>query len=259
MKSIRSLTGKNSGQPDYDDYRMTIPELIVEAGKGAAILALFSYVFYRSVIAFFILLPGLLPFLFYERKKKTVRRKEQLTGQFREMMIAVIASLQAGYSIENAFLRAYEDIRLLYGKGSMIAGELLCMNRELRNNRNIEEVLQEFAIRTHISEITDFAEVFHIAKRSGGDLPAILQNTADLISQKIDVRREIATQISAKKMEQLIMDMVPFGIVLYIDATSPGFFEPLYHNVMGVALMTVLLGVYIAAYLMGQKILDIAY
>lgn len=224
-----------------------------------AILALFSYVFYRSVIAFFILLPGLFPFLLYERKKKTAKRKEQLTGQFREMMIAVIASLQAGYSVENAFLRAYEDMQLLYGKNSMIAGELLCMNRELRNNRNIEEVLHDFAARAHIPEITDFAEVFRIAKRSGGDLPSILQNTADMISQKIDVRREITTLISSKKMEQLIMDMVPFGIILYIDATSPGFFSSLYHNVMGVALMTVLLAVYIAAYLMSQKILDIAF
>jgi len=188
-----------------------------------------------------------------------VKRKEQLTVQFREMMIAVIASLQAGYSIENAFLRTYEDLCLLFGKRSMIARELLGMNRELRNNRNIEEILQEFSARSHIPEIADFAEVFRIAKRSGGDLPSILQHTADLISQKIDVRREIATQISAKKMEQLIMDLVPFGIILYIDATSPGFFEPLYHNGMGVILMTVLLGVYITAYLMAQKILNIAY
>ena len=66
-------------------------------------------------------------------------------------------------------------------------------------------------------------------------------------------------QISAKKMEQTIMDLVPFGIILYIDATTPGFFDSLYHNAAGMALMTALMAVYLAAYLMAEKILDIAY
>ena len=109
------------------------------------------------------------------------------------------------------------------------------------------------------SLVTDFAEVFSIAKRSGGNLPDILNNTASAISDRIDVSREIETQVSAKKMEQRIMDMVPFGIILYIDSTTPGFFDPLYHNVVGAALMTVLLVVYVIAFLLGEKILKISY
>ena len=115
------------------------------------------------------------------------------------------------------------------------------------------------AKRTHVQDIKDFAEVFRIAKRSGGDLPGILRNTADLISDRIEVSREINTQIASKKMEQKIMDLVPFGIILYIDTTSPGFFDPLYHSVFGVAVMSVMLLVYLAAYLLAEKILDIAY
>ncbi len=221
------------------------------------ILALFSYVFYRSAIAFVWMLPALFPFLIYVRKGKVKKRKEQLRNEFREMMIAVIASLQAGYSIENAFMRAYGDMQLLYGKGSLIIPELEHMNRALRNNRNMEDLLLEFSRRAKIPEVTDFAEVFRIAKRSGGDLPGVLQNTADLIGQKIEVKRQIVTRISAKKMEQNIMNCVPFGIILYIDATTPGFFDSLYGNVTGVALMSVLLAVYVAAYLMAQRILNI--
>ncbi len=228
-------------------------------GQGIGILALFAYVFYRSVIVFVLLLPALLPFLKFRRKSYVRKRKEELTLQFREMMHAVIAGLQAGYSIENAFVHAYEDMRLLYGRDAMICAELLHINRELRNNHNLEDVLNDLAVRSHIQDIRDFAEVFRIAKRSGGDLPGILKNTADLISDKIEIRREIATQISAKKMEQTIMDLVPFGIILYIDATTPGFFAALYHNVVGVALMSVMMAVYVAAYLMAEKILDIAY
>ena len=227
--------------------------------RGCGLMALIAYVFYRAVPAFILLTPALIPFLKRERKKRAERRKEELVLQFREMMHALIAGLQAGYSIENAFLNATEDMILLYGKGSMITKELMHINRELRNNVNLEDVLDDWARRAKIPDITDFAEVFRIAKRSGGDLPGILHNTAELISDRIEVQREIGTQIAAKKMEQGIMDLVPFGIILYIDATSPGFFDSLYGNAFGVILMSVLLGVYLAAYLLAEKILKIAY
>ena len=71
------------------------------------------------------------------------------------MMHAVIAGLQAGYSIENAFVHAHEDMRLLYGGNALICAELLLINRELGNNRNLEDVLTGLAERAHIPDIRD--------------------------------------------------------------------------------------------------------
>ena len=252
-------TGKNSLPQDYDTIRLSFAEWICALVKGAALLALAAYVFYRSALAFILCSPALLLYLKRERKKRAEHHKEELVIQFREMMHALIAGLQAGYSIENAFLHATEDMRLLFGKNALITRELMHLNRELRNNVNLEDVLDSWAGRAKVPDIRDFAEVFRIAKRSGGDLPGILHNTAELISDRIEVQREIGTQIAAKKMEQGIMDLVPFGIILYIDATSPGFFDSLYGNPFGVILMSVLLGVYLAAYLLAEKILKIAY
>ena len=244
---------------DYDEYRMKTKDIIVCLAEGFVLLGLISYVFYRSPIALLVLIPALIPFTDYKRKQKIEKRKKELTLQFREMMYSLIAGLQAGYSIENAFRNSYSDLVLLYGKDEMMPAEVEIINRGLRNNINIEELLFDLSRRSHIRDITDFAEVFSIAKRSGGNLPDILNHTASAISDRIDVSREIETQVSAKKMEQRIMDLVPFGIILYIDSTTPGFFDPLYHNVVGAALMTVLLVVYVIAFLLGEKILKISY
>lgn len=226
--------------------------------QGVGTAALVAYVFYRSIIIFLLLLvPGLI-FLLRRKKKDLLRkRKEELNLQFKEMMHAVIAGLQAGYSIENAFSHAYQDICLLYGKHSMMAKELYYLTRELRNNCNLEDILSDFATRCQVADIRDFAEVFQIAKKSGGNLVGILKNTADIISDKIEVKREIATITSAKRLEQKIMDIVPFAIILYIDVSSPGFFDGMYHNLVGIVIMSVLLGVYLAAYFMAEKIIRI--
>ena len=258
-KEIRWSAKKNSALQDYDEYLLNPGEWIFAFIKGIAALMLIAYVFYRSTAAFFILLPAIAVYLLTERRNTVKKRRYEMMLQFREMMNAVIAGLQAGYSIENAFVHAYEDMRLMYGADAMISIELRAIARKLKNNLNIEDALDDLAGRAHVQDITDFAEVFRIAKRSGGDLPGILRNTADLISDRIEVQREIATQISAKKMEQGIMNLVPFGIILYIDATSPGFFDPLYHSPFGAAVMSAMLAVYIAAYLLAGKILDIRY
>lgn len=250
---------RSLGRPEsYDSYQLNIREIIKYGLQGVGISALAAYVFYRSMVVFLLLLiPCLIIFLRQKKKDLLRKQKEELNFQFKEMMHAVIAGLQAGYSIENAFSHAYQDICLLYGNQSMVAKELYHLTIELKNNCNIEDILLDFAARCQISDIRDFAEVFRIAKKSGGNLVGILKNTADIISDKIEVKREITTLISAKCLEQKIMDVVPFAIILYIDVTSPGFFDGMYHNVVGIAIMTILLMVYIAAYLIAEKIIHI--
>ena len=256
---MSSSAKKSSVRPDYDNIHPGGTKLLAAIISGLMIDALVSYVFYRSAVAFVLILPALIPWLRHKTVQYMEKRREDLKLQFREMMTAVIAGLEAGYSVENAFIKAYPDMCLLYGAEADICRELRWMSRDLRNNANLEELLSDLAKRCHIPEINDFADVFSIAKSSGGDLPSILRDTASLIGEKIEVKREINTLISAKKMEQNIMNVVPFGIIIYIDATSPGFFTPLYHNPFGVVMMSVMLAVYVSAYLLAGRILKIDY
>lgn len=241
----------------YDEYRFSAGEFLRYTAEGIGIAALISYVFYRSIAAFFPLL-GILYFYLKEKKKDCVlRQKQKLRQEFKETMGSLIAGLQAGYSVENAFMRSYADMVMLFGSKSLMAKELLQIKKKLHNNQNLEDILTDFAKRSGLKDIEDFAEVFRIAKRSGGDLPGMMRSTADLIFDKMEVERKIETLVSAKKYEQSIMNMVPFGIILYIDFSSPGFFDSLYHNVTGIIIMTVLLGVYIAAFFLAKKIISI--
>ncbi len=255
MSTKKSL--KLQELPDYDSYKFSFTEKGIVLAEGIGIILLFSYIFYRSIIAVLFLLPILPVFIKKKRNDYINKQKEKLTYEFREMMASLIAALVAGYSVENAFASSYKDMAMLYGKDSLICRELSYINRAVNNNRNIEDLLQDFAKRSHSKDIKDFADIFAIAKRSGGNLPSIIRRTAGIITDKIEISTKIATIVSAKKYEQSIMNFVPFGIILYIDMTSPGFFNSLYHNPAGVAIMTILIIVYISAYLLAEKITDI--
>lgn len=225
--------------------------------KGFVLQALIALCFYQSVVAFVILSPVNYIFFRINEKEKIRQIRGNIEVQFKEMLMSISASLRAGYAIENACKEALGEMGLLYGKESIIYRELSHITKQLYNNRTIESLFIELANKTRISEIREFADILVIAKKQGGNLPTIIQNTSKVIGDKIEMNREIRTIVSGKKTEQAIMNMMPIVIILYMGATSPNFFSPLYHNAMGIVIMTVCLVLYLVAYVISYKILDI--
>jgi len=62
---------------------------------------------------------------------------------------------------------------------------------------------------------------------------------------------------ASKQIEQKIMSMIPFFIVLYIDLTSPGFFNIMYSTGIGRILMTLCMIIYIVALVTAKLIMRI--
>ncbi|MBR6908676.1 MAG: type II secretion system F family protein [Lachnospiraceae bacterium] len=218
-------------------------------------MALLSYFFYRSVIA---MIPMTLAGVFLYRKlrdRKIKKNRETLERQFKECILSVSTSIRAGYAVENAFRESEDDMKRMFGKESFIVTELSVIRRGLIMNIPLETILYNLAERSGSQHIEQFAQVFEIAKRSGGNMSEVIRSSAELIGRDIDARTEMQTVLSGRKMEQNIMKAVPFAIVIYIDFSNKGYFDGLYGNLRGVAIMTGCLAVYLAGYFMGDKIL----
>lgn len=200
---------------------------------------------------------GVIGILFFREKEyqKCENCREELTIQFKECILSVATSLKAGYAVENAFVESREDMRMLYGETSLIYQELEIIRKGLIINISLEELLANLAKRSGSEEITQFAQVFTIAKRNGGSMPEIIRSSTELISRRIDAKYEMRTLLSGRRMEQNIMKLMPFVILGYIGVSYPGYFAPLYHNLQGILIMTVCLLIYLGAYVMGEKIL----
>ncbi len=242
---------------DYSKYSFRAGEWIFYLVQGIMIVAALAYFFYQSFLAFGLLSP--LVVLFLKEKAGELARKAQreLSLQFKDMILSISASQKAGYSVENAVRESYKDMELLYGRESMICREILHIIRGLDNNVPLEKLLYGLGVRSHQMDMMQFADVFLIAKRNGGNMTDILRKTAETIEKKIDTDREIQLMLSAKKLEQKIMNGVPLFIIFYISATSRGFFDVLYHNLAGVLVMTVCLGVYGVAFYLSRRIVEI--
>jgi tight adherence protein B len=256
IKSIKNRS-RNPPETDYTKYTFTTKEIIYHLALKLLFMAMVARLFYDSIIAWVLLLPIAVWSFKQTTEELCKKRKRRLELEFREMILSVSSNMQAGYSVENAFNEAYKEIVVLYGKDSIMAVELRLMLRKVSNNIQIEEALMNLARRSGVQDIRDFADIFQIAKRGGGDMRGIISDTADIIGGKQDVRREIDTVVSEKKFENTIMRYIPFFIIFYISLTSKGYFETMYHNIFGWIIMTISFVVYIISCRMSDRILDI--
>ena len=251
------VQASNARNIDYENYRFSIKEGIWYSVQGVVVVGCISYFFYRSVWACVFLLPVFFWFIKEKRKELAKKRKQELSMQFKDMILSLAANQKAGYSVENAIREAYKDMLMLYGEDSCICKELSLIRKGLDNNVVLEKLLYSLGVRSHVPDILQFAEVFLIAKRNGGNMTEILAETASTMEQKIEVDREIQVLISSNQMEQKIMNVVPFLIIFYISITSKGFFDVLYHNLAGIVIMTICLIIYFVAFRMSRQIVEI--
>lgn len=223
-------------------------------GKSVAIVCVINYFFYRSVWA--VLPLCLIGVMYYrmEREALIIKKKEETKEQFKELMLLVSTGQKAGYSAENAFLSAYQDMKVLYGEESNIC-KMLCILRTGReNNIDFSVLWHQMGSEMEIPELQEFASVYEISGKSSGNMAAVMEKTAGIIVRKMETEKEIEVLLSARKLEQKIMNSMPFLIMLYINITSPGYFGRLYHSFFGVAVMTLCLAIYLVAYMLARKI-----
>lgn len=244
-------------RPDYTVYRFSSQERVRYFGQFLLLDASVSILFFNSVFVFFCLCPFAAVYIREQKQMLLRRRADEMLRQFLDGLSMTAASLQAGYSVENAFREAVKELKKLHGRNSFVVREFELLGAQLDVSRSVEELLLDLGRRSGVEDIQSFAEVFLTAKRSGGDLLAVIRNTVSCIRQKQETMQEIETCLAGKVMEQNIMSLVPILILAYVRLTSPEFLIGMYDSTAGTAVMTVCFLVYAAAYFWGKRIVRI--
>lgn len=218
---------------------------------------LIAWLFYDSIIGL-IVFP--LVFIlngrrFSEEKKK--QRDSRVQDEYKEMLISVSGALQTGYSIENSFKEAENDLLMLYGEKSILYPKIRQMNGKVRMHIPVEQAFYEMAVDIDSDDMIGFAEVFRFAKRLGGDYIANVRNSAARIREKVELSQEIDTMTAEKRFELKIMTVMPMGVFAYMRLSAPEFMTGAYHSFTGIAVMTTALVIYVGAIFLGRRIIDI--
>lgn len=242
---------------DYKRYRLSKKEAAIVILESIAISIFISKLFFDSIWGM-AASPAILLIVWKKTiKQKLEERNKKIAMEFQTMLKNVSSSLLAGFSLENAFVEAEKELKQMYGEKSYMFSELQNINKKVGMNIPIEEPLEDLAERTGMEDIYNFIDILSFAKRAGGNFVEIIDNTINKMWAKYETSREIDVAISAKKLEQKVMSVIPVVLLAYMKLTSAEYMSVLYGNVAGVLFMTVCLLAYGGAIHLAEKILQI--
>ena len=242
---------------DHKNNKLSIKEWIAATAVYIVLALIISFLFYDNPAAALVLMPVFPLFIRAVKKIRIRRREEEMTQEFLRCLLSVSTALSAGISPENAFATALSDMEKMYGKRSVIVKELETLNLQTAMGKSLTEALFDLAARVEIPEVYDFAVVFSVAKEKGANLGTVISSCVDIMEQKIEAETEAGVLIRGKQYEQRIMCAIPPGIIAYLRFSSGSFIRVLYHNGMGITVMTVCLLVYVFAIWISERIGDI--
>lgn len=242
---------------DYRQYVLKKNEIRKVLFLSMAVTMTIAFLFYRSFWGI-IFLPIVFIFL-YKREKKLghERRSQKLLEEFISGIRVLDTSLQVGISMENAWREVQKELKIMYGEDSYFFQEVREINHSVSLNVPVEKMVLDFGYRSGLEDIITFGELFAYGKRSGGNWRRIIQEVSQHIQDKYDARKEIEVMVASKKLEQQVMNVIPLGILLFLQVSSWDYMSVLYYNPTGIVCMSVCLAGYGGAIILSEKILQI--
>lgn len=246
------------GLTDYNVYIMQRGERIMNILLAAVAIFAVGMIFYQNIILSLLLALFSLRFPRIRTMQIIKSRKKMLNVQFKDLLYSLSSSMVAGRSLASAFGDAARDLQVLYpDPETPIMQEVRYIVRELEMGETVEDAVAQFAERAHLDDVTSFSDVIRTCNRSGGNLIEVIRNTSQIISDKIETKNEIETSIEAKKFESRILCAMPIAMVLLLSVTSPDYMAPVFHTLQGTVVMTISIIMFVAAFFIGEKIMDI--
>ena len=249
-------TGLFHNADDYGIYHMTAQQrilgFVVGMIAGAVVFQIFFGLWIFGILAAAGCgIVGILAYKSILHKK----RNALLLLEFRDMLESISTSLGSGKNTTQAFSDARSDMKNQYGEQTDIVKELDIILSGLESNVTAEVLLKDFAKRSHNENIQNFADVFSVANRTGGNIRQIVYETKNVINDKINVEQEIQTLISGKKNELNIMMVLPLIVVTQVKSMQAS--DTTGDMLFNFIVRLVALGMFVLAYIIGKRLMKI--
>lgn len=212
-----------------------------------------GYFFYGHLWVGLLFLP-LLWWVHKEFRREKQREQERIfLKSFGDFLQGIATGLSSGYSFEHAFLEAERELRRSYGTEAWIVKDLKEIRRRLKLQEPLEQCLRDWVEMRSVDEMRLFLAIVASGRRRGGNVNGMIRHTAETLAERIDVEEEIHSMLTGKILEYRVMCIMPLAIMGYVGIASPGYYEALYDNLLGIVFMTMCLGVYVLGIYLGKR------
>lgn len=263
----------NNPMINYCEYYMSAFEKVSYSLVAFVLGGLASQVFYGGLFKvdgevttlthisnmFFFIIVGLVSvkvFLPAFNNMLKEKRSKILKHQFSNFLEALSTSISSGNTLYSAMQNSKQDLLNQYSEKDYIVIELSEILSGVDNGKTMEQMLESFGTRSGNEDILNFSNVISNCYRLGGNFNDVIRRTREVVMEKFAISDEIETKISSNKMQLNAMSIMPIALVAMLKMSSSDFAANL-SSFLGVVVSTIAIGIFVAAYFWGQKIINI--
>lgn len=230
---------------------------VTALGKGIAVGGLIAWLFFQSMLGALCVPFCIVASVLRGKKTEMEKRKEKEQEHFVEYLGFLKEALLVGYSLEQAVSEGKKGM-LTSLKDDSFLQYVTRMERKMQLGMPVETAFSEWADEALCEDVRDFSEVLFIAKRTGGAVQQVIENTEKVIRDKQETLRYIRSVLHSREYEAKVMKCMPFAMLLYLRLFMSDYLEPLYHNAVGVCVMTAVLVVYFVLCFVVDKVTTVS-
>ena len=215
-------------------------------------------IFYKNILLSMIMSFGSI--FIYQRKcyEKINQIKNEILYDFKEFINLFLSSTLSGNEPCKAFLCAYDEF-VTISKNESFMLTLTNSRKTIEMFNDFEQAIKDINEQYNIDEIERFYDSISIASMTMGNIASVVEDTVDIISERIQTQCEIEKIFFEKKYELKIMLYIPVLLYLILSVTASDFIGVIYSNIMGYIVLTLCLLLIISAYLLGEYMMDSVY
>ncbi|HET9953488.1 MAG TPA: type II secretion system F family protein [Polyangiaceae bacterium] len=191
----------------------------------------------------------LAPVLYVEQLRRA--RVARIEKQVDSFMLTLANALRATPSIGNALSYTHHLV------AEPIRSELGICLHEVRVGNSVEQALLNMGARVQCPTLDSALQALLIGRQVGGDLTKILETTAVTLREMARLQGVLRTKTAESKVQILVIALMPVGLVYGLSRMTPGFFDPLFADLVGKTLLVVAVVLWLGAMLLARKILAV--
>ena len=148
------------------------------------------------------------------RRRRRARERHRATDQTADAVGALSAGLRAGLSLPQSLAYARDEA------GEPLRSDLAVVVDRIEVGAPVGEALTEWADVQGSEDALLIAGVLDLHRRSGGDLPTVLDSLAGTLRERRAAHREVRALTAQARLSGVILGMLPIGFFGFLMLTS---------------------------------------
>lgn len=181
------------------------------------------------------------------RKKRVLALEDQVDG----FLTALANALKATPSVANSFMGIQPLLPV------PIREEVELCVKEMRVGSTLDQALLNMGGRVNSRQLDTALSAVLIGRQLGGDLPRILETTANTMREMIRLEGVVKTKTAEGKAQLYVLGFFPFAFALILNFMEPGFYDPLKEPIAGWAIAGVAGLCWVVSLILARKVLAV--